>query len=208
MTSFAKKIASTAVLTAALTGTFASTSWAQDIAPAPQPTQPSGPGNIAPAPQPTNPPKGPADIAPAPKPTNPPKGPGDIAPAPKPTNPPKGPGDLAPAPKPTDPGVPDDKVSNGGGGGGTQPTGPDDLANPTHGCQTTHGCVVDEPTDGGAGGGSEDGVEAADAAQPVATDDSSLPFTGDSTLLYAEIGGGLVALGLMSLVAARRRRSC
>jgi hypothetical protein len=50
-------------------------------------------------------------------------------------------------------------------------------------------------------------VQAADAAQPVATDDGPLPFTGDHTLVYAEIGGGLVALGLMSLVAARRRRT-
>ena len=205
----AKKLASTAALTVALTGTFAagSQAWADTIAPAPQPTQPAGPSDIAPAPQPTKP-AGPSDIAPAPQPTKP-AGPGDIAPAPQPTKP-AGPGDIAPAPQPTDPGHgPDDKVSDGDGGGGAQPTGPDDLANPTHGCQTTHGCPDDSDSDSDtdSDAGSDGDLGGTEEAQSVVSDGSPLPFTGDHTQLAAELGGALLLAGLLAMVLARHRRT-
>ncbi|MEV7396597.1 hypothetical protein [Aeromicrobium sp. NPDC092404] len=91
-----------------------------DIAPAPKPTQPKGPGDLAPAPKPTQP-KGPGDLSDAPKPDGP-KGPGDLSDAPKPDGP-KGPGDLLDAPKPKDPEAPGDKggdTPKGGNAGGNE----------------------------------------------------------------------------------------
>jgi hypothetical protein len=206
-----KTLATTAVLTATLGAT--GTAFAQDVAPAPKPSQPSGPDKVAPAPQPTQPPAGPDKVAPAPKPQDPkgpgnvapapkkpvdPKGPGDIAPAPKPQGP-KGPGDIAPAPKPQGPQGPGDIAQPEP----NDPKGPGDIANPT-GCVFTHGC----PTDGDG----TDGFTSGDASVDTDTTGteaggSGLPFTGDSAQLYAEVGGALLGAGLLALVAARRRKA-
>jgi hypothetical protein len=175
----ARTLAGSTVLAAAALVLLAGPASA-DIAPAPQPSQPSGPATIAPAPQPSDEPK---DIAqpqgedpgdPAPKPT---KGPGDIAqPEDEPTH---GPDDLA---------QPED-----------QPThGPDDLADA--GCVFTHGC----PDDGDEGG-SEDGDGGFGGGDATKGTSAGLPFTGVDSVVVGGLGSALLATGVVTLVAARRR---